>query len=59
MSAQALASAILLDWQRQREARIPAAQRRIDDREFQRQYECELDRVRAALTEPATEAVHG
>ncbi|WP_316214339.1 hypothetical protein [Bradyrhizobium sp. SZCCHNR2032] len=59
MSAQILATAILLDWQEQREARIPAAERRIDDREFQRQYERELDRVRSALTEPAPEADHG
>lgn len=49
MSPQIQANLILLDWQRQREARISPEQRKIEDEEFQRKYEKDLAVLRQLM----------
>lgn len=49
MTPQSEATLVLINWQKQREARVPAEQRKIDDQEFQRMYERDLSVLRKVM----------
>ncbi len=49
MTPQSEATLVLLNWQKQREARVPAEQRKIEDHEFQRIYERDLSVLRKVM----------
>lgn len=49
MTPQTEATLILLRWQQQREADIPAEKRKVDDEKFQKLYQRDLDVLRAVM----------